>query len=302
MAAAIAIGPLGATHASVEVVNPWETLPTERRLPSLAPTGHVAHDGASIWYGQVGAGSSVVLLHGGNASSDTWGNQVPALVANHFRVTLIDSRGHGRSTLGDRPLSYELIESDVIAALDELHIKKTSVVGWSDGANISLVMAMKHPSRLTSVYAFGANMDTHPGSINTAGFSLPILKELGPRLARDYARLSPTPNGFEALHAAVEKMQEKEPDYTAAQLSAISGPRIMISDGDHDEFITRAHTEYLARTIPGARLEILQDVSHFAPWQAPKAFNRSAISFLRSSPASWASARYKCSRVFSQAE
>ena len=46
----------------------------------------------------------VILLHGGLANSDYWGDQVPALTAAGHRVILIDSRGHGRSTRDDRPL------------------------------------------------------------------------------------------------------------------------------------------------------------------------------------------------------
>jgi len=51
-------------------------------------------------------------------------------------------------------------------------------------------------------------------------------------------------------------------------------------DGDHDEAIKREHTEYLARSIPGAKLIILPDVSHFAMLQNPAAFNAAMLGFL----------------------
>lgn len=280
LSAALTLGHCVAALGAIDSVSPWLTLPREQPLPKLTTTGHVDHEGARIWYAEVGKGSPVVLLHGGSASSDTWGNQVPALIASRHRVILVDSRGHGRSTLGELPLSYELMESDVIAVMDELHIDVAAVVGWSDGANIGLVMAMKHPSRLSALYAFGANMDTRPGSVKPDASTQPVLSELGPRLAQDFARVSPIPGGFAALNAAVRTMQAKQPDYTAAQLAAIRGPKIMISEGEHEEFITEAHTRYLAQTIPGACLVILRGVSHFAPWQAPEEFNRSVLSFL----------------------
>jgi pimeloyl-ACP methyl ester carboxylesterase len=56
--------------------------------------------------------------------------------------------------------------------------------------------------------------------------------------------------------------------------------KIAIADGDHEEFIPRAHTDYLAATIPGAKLIILPNVSHFAPWQDSTTFNNSVIRFL----------------------
>lgn len=257
---------------------PWNSLPVERPLPPLDLEGHVDRDGARIWYATMGVGAPVILLHGGMASSDTWGNQVPALVRSHHRVILIDSRGHGRSTLGTKPLSYELMEGDVLAVMDALGVGKASIVGWSDGANTGLVMAMRDPERLGKLYAFGANMNLQ--AVKPDAFSAPILGQVVERLARDYQRLSPTPERFAALHDAVEAMQKVEPDYSTEQLRSIHGPQVMIADGDHEEFIEHDHPAYLAEVIAGSQLTILRDAGHFAPWQQAGAFNRSMIGFL----------------------
>jgi pimeloyl-ACP methyl ester carboxylesterase len=268
------------TTATVHAQTPvWESLPPPPALPHLASEGYVTRAGARIWYGTVGKGPTVFLLHGGMSSSDSWGSQVPALVDSHHRVVLIDTRGHGRSTLGNVPLSYEVFEEDLRSVMDTLHIKKADIVGWSDGANTALVMAMKDPARVRRIYAFGANMNVDaakPGAFNS-----PILAKVVVQLQQTYARVSPTPDGFGALHEAVEKMQKSEPNYIASQLAAIHGPTIAVVDGDHEEFIKEEHTRYMARTIPGASLVILPGVSHFAPWQAPGAFNASLLQFLR---------------------
>lgn len=96
--AAVFVLPFSASNASSTPV--WQTLPAEQPLPALAKQGYVDHDGARIWYGEIGEGEPVVLLHGGMESSLSWGDQVPTLVKSSHRVILIDSRGHGRSTLG----------------------------------------------------------------------------------------------------------------------------------------------------------------------------------------------------------
>jgi pimeloyl-ACP methyl ester carboxylesterase len=157
----------------------WETLPVEQRLPPLAKEGYVDHEGARIWYRTAGKGEPVVPLHGGMESSLSWGNHVPALIKTNHEVILIDSRGHGRSTLGLYPLSFERMQSDGVAVMDSLHLKKASFVGWSDGANISLIMAMKNPERVNSVYAFGANMNTD--AIVPGTFTSHILSEAAAR-------------------------------------------------------------------------------------------------------------------------
>jgi len=265
-------------EATAAQTPPWETLPPPAPLPPFELEGRIAHDGARIWFAAFGAGPPAILLHGGAASSDYWGGQIPALLASGYRVIVIDSRGQGRSTRDARPLGYELMESDVIAVMDQLNLDHADVVGWSDGAIIGLIMAMKHPQRVDRVFAFGANMDLH--GFNPLGAVAPILPQVGAALAANYARLSETPNDFPALSKAVLAMQLREPNYTPDDLAAIKGPRIAIVDGAHEEFILRQHTEYLARTIPGARLIILPDVSHFAPIQDPDAFNAAMIGFL----------------------
>jgi pimeloyl-ACP methyl ester carboxylesterase len=264
--------------AAASATPAWETLPTPAPLPAFDLEGRVSRDGASIWFATFGSGPPVILLHGGDASSDIWGDQVPALLADGRRVIVIDSRGHGRSTLGAGRLGYERMESDVIAVMDALDLDHADVVGWSDGAIIGLIMAMKHPQRVRHVFAFGANMDLH--GFNPLGALAPILPKVQAALSADYAKISPTPGGYAALSREVLAMQMREPNYAPRDLAAIDGPAIAIVDGAHEEFILRQHTEYLARTIPGAKLIILSDVSHFAPVQAPDIFNAAMIGFL----------------------
>ena len=128
-------------------------------LPAASDEGTVENDGARIWYATYGSGTPVILLHGGLGHSGNWGYQVPTLVGSGYRAVLIDSRGHGRSTRDERPFSYELMASDVLAVMDVLQLEKAAIIGWSDGACIGLILAMKAPSRIAGVFFFGCNMD-----------------------------------------------------------------------------------------------------------------------------------------------
>src|SRR5580700_9421265 len=117
-------------------------------MPVASVQGYVANDGARIWYATYGSGPPVILLHGGLGHSGNWGYQVPTLVSSGYRALLIDSRGHGRSTRDSRSFSYELMASDVLAVMDLLRLERASVVGWSDGACIALILGMKAPARI----------------------------------------------------------------------------------------------------------------------------------------------------------
>ncbi|HEY6412398.1 MAG TPA: alpha/beta hydrolase [Edaphobacter sp.] len=245
-------------------------------LPATNDQGYIEHDGARIWYATYGSGSPVILLHGGLGHSGNWGFQVPALISSGYRAVVIDSRGHGRSTRDERSYSYDLMASDVLAVMDALHLEKASLVGWSDGACIALILAATAPARVTKVFFFACNMD--PSGVKQFEPS-PILDRCFSRHTKDYAQLSTTPDQFKTFVEAVSLMQRTQPNYSAHDLAEITVP-VAIVQGEHEEFIKRDHAEHLARSIPNAKLIILDGVSHFAPLQRPKQFNAEMLAFI----------------------
>jgi pimeloyl-ACP methyl ester carboxylesterase len=239
--------------------------------------GSVNHDGASIWYATHGEGSPVILLHGGLGHSGNWAYQVPALVEAGHKVVLIDSRGHGRSTRDARPYRYELMAGDVLAVMDALQIDRAAIVGWSDGACTALILGMQAPQRVTGVFFFGCNMD--PSGAKEF-VPTPVINRCFSRHARDYAQLSATPDAFEAFVDAVSEMMKTQPNYAADDLARVRVP-VVIVQSEHDEFIKPEHAQYLARSIPHAKLVVMPGVSHFAPLQRPPLFNRVMLEFLQ---------------------
>lgn len=249
-------------------------------LPADARTGYVGNDGASIWYADCGDGPAVVLLHGGLGHAGNFGYQVAPLVEAGYRVLLIDSRGHGRSTRDDKPYSYQLMGSDVLAVMDARSIGKAAIVGWSDGACTGLILGHHYPDRIAGVFFFGCNVD--PSGALPFEMTPPIERCFS-RHKKDYAALSPTPEKFDEFVDAVGLMQRTQPNYSAADLSEIAVP-VTIVQAEGDEFIRREHADYLARSVPGARLVVLPAVTHFAPVQRPDAFNAAVLGFLDGLP------------------
>ncbi len=249
-------------------------------LPATSDQGYVENDGARIWYATFGAGSPVILLHGGLGHSGNWGNQVPALLSRGYRAVAIDSRGHGRSSQDARPFRYELMATDVLAVMDALGLEKASLVGWSDGATIALILAMRAPTRVAGVFFFACNMD--PSGVKQIREPIPILDRCLARHAKDYARLSATPDQFKPFVEAVSLMMRTQPNCSKDDLAQISVP-VAIVQSEYDEFIKPEHAEYLARAIPSAELVKLPGVSHFAPLQRPEQFNAAMLEFLNKS-------------------
>lgn len=245
-------------------------------LPVTKNQGYVENDGARIWYASYGSGQSVILLHGGLGHSGNWGYQVPAMLEHNYRVVVIDSRGHGRSTRDEKPFSYDLMASDVLAVMDKLGLEQAALVGWSDGAVIALMLADKFPERVAGVFFFACNMD--PSGTKEFEFT-PVVERCFNRHVKDYAQLSSTPDQFKEFSEAVRHMQRTEPNYSAQDLARMSVP-VTIVQSEHDEFIRLEHAEYLAESIPNANFIELFDVSHFAPLQRPEVFNAAMLTFL----------------------
>jgi pimeloyl-ACP methyl ester carboxylesterase len=239
--------------------DPWMVLPPTPTLPRADTSGFVQTDGVRIWYATFGQGEPVVLLHGGLANSNYWGDVVRAL-APHYRVIVIDSRGHGRSTRDAQPFGYDLMAKDVLGVLDALKLPRVALVGWSDGAIIGLDIAMHHPERLTKLFAFAANYDT--AGVADIGRS-PVFTAFEARAGREYAALSPTPRDYARFLAAITQMWAREPEWHEADFTHIRVPTWIV-DADHDEAITRDQPFTMAKWIPRSALLIEPHVSHFA--------------------------------------
>lgn len=258
----------------------WKTLPKPAALPMADESGLAPVDDIQMWYAifNKSGGNPVLLIHGGLVNADTWGNQVPVLAKTH-KVIIADSRGHGRSTRSSKPFGYELMADDYLALLDHLKIDKVALVGWSDGGNIGLDIAMRHPERLIKLWAFGAN--TVVTGLKDGFDKDPVFAAAIVEAGEDYKRVSPTPNEYDAFVAASGQMWNTQPDYRPEQIARIVTPTV-ITAGEYDEVVKREHTEEIARLIPGAKLLIVPGVSHFAHRQNPELYNRELTGFLDS--------------------
>ena len=276
LAAIMLMASAAAAHAAPQ----WLTLPATPTLPSAAQSGLAPVNGIKIWYASFGQGEPVLLIHGGLANSNYWGHQVRAL-QKHYRVVVLDSRGHGRSSRNEQPYGYDLMASDVLALMDHLGIKKAAIVGWSDGAIIGLDIAMHHPERVSRLFAFAANSD--PSGVADIAKS-DVFNAYIERAGEEYKRFSPTPTEYKSFVEQITRMWETQPNWTEADLAAIKVPTWIV-DADHDEAIKRENTEFMAAHIPGAGLLIQPNVSHFSFMQDPEQFTNDVLHFLEHVPA-----------------
>ncbi|HET6157580.1 MAG TPA: alpha/beta hydrolase [Dongiaceae bacterium] len=267
---------IAVTVSSAFAAERWQRLPAPPAMPVSNVAGYAPVNGIHMYYAVYGAGDPILLIHGGLGHADIWSNQVKDLMKDHM-VIVADSRGHGRSTRNADPYSYDLMASDYLALLDYLKVDKVALVGWSDGGIIGLDIAMKHPERLSKLFAQAANVTVD--GVKPDVMEAKVFAAYVTRSGEDYKKMSKTPDQYDAFVEQISHMWATQPNWSDAELGKITVPTAIVL-GDHDEAIKRDHTEHMAEVIPGAKLIILKDASHFAMLQDPKGYTKAVRDFL----------------------
>ncbi|CAF1443691.1 unnamed protein product [Rotaria sordida] len=189
----------------------------------------------------------------------------------------MDSRAHGRSPSSSANITYDLMTSDVVSLLDYLGLSKIHLVGWSDGGIIGLNLAMNHPDRLYSLFAFAAHYDSSGG--NNAPMPSTFVAYFK-RAQAEYEEFNPN-KPYEIFLNDLLTMWSNYPKWTRVDFEKIpSDLPVWIVAGDHEEVINREQTDTMASWIPQAGELILPRTSHFAFIQEPTRFTIALEQFL----------------------
>jgi pimeloyl-ACP methyl ester carboxylesterase len=240
----------------------------------------VTVNGVDTYYEVHGEGEPLLLLHGGLCTNDTWGPMVPAL-AERFRVVAPERRGHGHTPDVAGPLSYEDMCGDTVAIADAVVGGPAHVVGWSDGGDVGLLMAIRRPDLVRRLVVMGANYDAAgvlPNELEASpdGDGVAMLRAL-------YGAASPDgPEHWPAVFEKVTAMWSIGPGIGREELGAIRCPTLVIV-GD-DDAVSLEHTIDLYRSIPGAELAVVPGTSHALGLEKPELVNRIILDFLTLDP------------------
>lgn len=249
-------------------------------------------NGIEIDYEVSGRGFAVLLSHGYSATRRMWDDQHRAL-SDGYRVISWSMRGHGEPDSPTDPAAYsaDLTVADMRALLGHVGVERAVIGGLSLGGYVSLAFYLAHPEMVRALVI----CDSGPGYRNAdarrlwneraqeraVALETRGLDALGKsREVRESASLHRSAQGL--AHAA-RGMLAQEGSRVIDGLGGIAVPTLIIV-GDKDQpFI--APCEYMAKKIPGARLEVIRDAGHSSNLDQPEAFNRVLRDFLDSLPA-----------------
>ncbi|MSQ62099.1 MAG: alpha/beta hydrolase [Dehalococcoidia bacterium] len=239
-------------------------------------------NGLRTYYEVHGRGTPVLLLHGGLDTIEPFRAAfLPALARAH-RVVLPERRGHGRTADLPGPITYDLMMADTIAFMEALlpELRRCDIVGWSDGAIIAMLVAIRRPELVNRLVLISANYEPE-GLRAELRAAIPgwTADTFSDRMPAAYRRLSP--DGPEHLPIVLEKMKRlflQEPRLTLADLDRIVAPTLVMA-GD-DDLVESDHTLRLSRALRQARLAIVPGGSHELPLDQPEAVTALILDFL----------------------
>ena len=233
-------------------------------------TGHYTEvNGIKMYYEIYGQGQPLVLLHGNSGSISSYYKQIPAF-SKSFRVIAIDSRGQGKSTEDGRKFTYELFAEDTKALLDKLGLDSVDILGWSDGGNIGLIMAMRYPQKVKCLAVMGANLFNNDSSVKPW-----VNKEL----KKQYQEIKGESTFNALFRKRMIELLMYEPKIDPANLQKIQCPSLVMA-GSND-LLLESHTKLIAAGIKNSELLLFTNGSHYEPLERPERFNRAVLDFFQ---------------------
>lgn len=253
-------------------------------------------DGTEIAYLAMGSGPTVLCLHGTFSTGVDW-LPVATLLADSYRLVLMDRRGHGASSSGISGHDLELEHQDVEAVLAEQPDPQAALLGHSFGGCIGLTMAVSGGDS-----PFRRIVAIEPPFLNDV--TAEQLDEFHERMAagsyeetvvwgfavvqgvpeRTLDRMRRSVRGWGELVSAAPmmgrhwEMTRSFPDISV--FATLDVPTLLLHGSRSDEFPFKTSCRALAGTIPGAALAVLDGHDHLSMVRDPEPVAAKIRSFL----------------------
>jgi pimeloyl-ACP methyl ester carboxylesterase len=271
--------------------------------PTKKTSGRATIKGVDYYYEVRGQGEPLLMLHGGLGNSDMFEPLLPLFAGR--QVIAVDLQGHGRSSLGNRPIRCDAIADDVAALLKRVGQARVDVLGYSFGGCVGLRLAIQHPEvvrRLALVSTPFANdgwyAEMRAQQVQVSAALAPMMRETP--IYKSYAAIAPKPEEFPRLLDAMGDQMRQKYDWSA-EVAKLKMP-VMIVFGDGDMVRPEHEIKFYQllggglkdagwnrESMPRNRLAILPDLTHYDIFTSPR-LAETVLPFLngQSGARSWA--------------
>lgn len=249
--------------------------------------------GNHINYTSRGEGPPIVFIHGLGGSGNVWHGTIDALSQHHHCVAM-DLRGHGRSN-GKGEFTIEGFAKDVAALMRHLELPAVTLVGHSMGSLVAQHLAVTESDLIEHLVLVGGISYFQPPTADAyLARAEQVDKDGLDGLVDDWLAGAVSPQSRANLAGGIGLLRElflrNEPASYAKSCRALAsapvikresiGQPTLILTGAHDRSTPLAMSEELKRSIPVSRVQVLPDVGHWSPIEAPGLVAAALLEFL----------------------
>jgi len=223
----------------------------------MSKSGYIPIGALRMYYEVHGKGEPLVLLHGGGSGIDATFGRIIEQLAKTRQVIGLEQQGHGHTGDIDRPFSLEQMADDTDEALAQLNISKADIFGFSNGGQVALYLAIKHPEKVRKLI-LASTFYKPEGVIRQLreAWTKPAqVKDMPRGLVDAYTRVAPNPQD---LQAHIDKSQQMMSTFTGISSKKVAqlGMPTLIIDGDRD-VVRVEHALEMMNLIHDSRLVVL---------------------------------------------
>jgi pimeloyl-ACP methyl ester carboxylesterase len=221
---------------------------------------------AKIYYERYGEGPPVVFLHGGEYGYIDEFSEVIRQVSKNRTVIAIATRGYGRAERGTLPLSHHQFAQDAAFVIKDIFKsgEKVDVMGFSEGAITSYILASSHPELVRRVVAIGGPLGAYGATIedleNDEDLTPEIMQKEVPDLVARRKRQMIHPEQFDPLIRDLNAMYQQMVYVKQEEIRAIKAPTLIMA-GDKDP-TRKEHFLEIYKLLPDAQLAIIPGCGH----------------------------------------
>ena len=242
---------------------------------------YIEVDGAEIYYEEIeNVGKPTLLfLHGGFGNIEDF-NSIVQMFTNDYHIVGIDSRGHGKSTLGASKLTYKRLQLDVEAIVNHLQLKDIYIIGFSDGGIIAYRLAAASGIPIRKIITIGATWSLSDAELMEKIVADITLEDWRKYFFDAYQLHNPQPDFNRFTKCIIEMWTDKTEDgYPLVSVENITVPTLIIRGNDDDAIPLESAVE-LTGKIKNALLFNIPFAPHDAHNKYPQIFEIVAKEFL----------------------
>jgi pimeloyl-ACP methyl ester carboxylesterase len=213
-------------------------------------------NGLTMYYEIYGQGKPLVLIHGGGSTIQSSFGRIIPLLSKHRQIVAVELQAHGRTNDRNNDLSFEQDADDVAALLKNIGITKADILGFSNGGQTAIEIAIRHASlvnKLILCSTFYKSNAAFPGFWE--GFKGDVKFSSMPQVYKnEFLKVNPDPDALlNMFNRDVRRMREFK-DWSEDQIRSIQAPTLVVN-GDADVG-SPEHAVEMFRTIPDCHLMI----------------------------------------------